>query len=118
MINIPIVNIITNSSDRNEEKDCEIKLMMIESESNDYIDNIIRCKNHFPALWKQKMSNYETAKFIMNRLATIQIKELVKSKKDYKMNPTQKTNFFKIDNTFFYYYNRFAIYKPSEFSIF
>ena len=35
MINIPIVNIITNSSDRNEEKDCEIKLMMIESESND-----------------------------------------------------------------------------------
>ena len=75
MINIPIVNIITNSSDRNEEKDCEIKLMMIESESNDYIDNIIRCKNHFPALWKQKMSNYETAKFMMNRLATIQIKE-------------------------------------------
>ena len=111
MINIPIVNIITNSSDRNEEKDCEIKLMMIESESNDYIDNIIRCKNHFPALWEQKMSNYETAKFIMNRLATIQIKELVKSKKDYKINPTQKTNFFKIDNTFFSTEMLLSIYK-------
>ena len=111
MNNKPNVNIITNSPRNNEEEECENKLMKIDSSSKDYIDNIIKCKKNFPALWKQKMSNYETSKFIMNRLTKIKIEELVKPKREYTLDPTPKTNFSKIDNTFFSTEMLFSIYK-------